>query len=82
MLSLIPPDRLLTETDHPFGDRSAGKRARPGLVATVEQAIARQQGTSASAVRVTLWANLATLVSETRCGQLLPRAVRRQLMAS
>jgi TatD DNase family protein len=82
LLSLIPPNRLLTETDHPFGDRRGGQMARPGLVKTVERELARQLGTSASAVRIAMWANLASLVSETRCGQLLPRAVRRQLMAS
>lgn len=82
LLNLIPLDSLLTETDHPFGDRRSGAAARPGLVTTIEEALARQHGTAAAAIRATMWANLARLVSETGCAQLLPRAVRRQLIAS
>ena len=82
LLELIPLDRLLTETDHPFGDRCCGKNARPGFVANVEEALARQHGISALALRATVWANLARIVSQTGCAQFLPRAVRRQLIAS
>jgi len=82
LLDLIPLDRLLTETDHPFGDRGSGASARPGLVTTVEEGLARRHGTSASTIRATIWRNLAQLVSVTGCAQLLPRTVRRQLIAS
>ena len=40
LLDLIPPDRILTETDHPLGDRRGGRAARPGSVAAVEKALA------------------------------------------
>lgn len=82
LLRLIPPDRLLTETDHPFGDRRGGKAARPGGVGTVEKDLAQLQGTSAAAIRAATWGNLARLVSQAECGQLFPPAVRRQLLAS
>lgn len=82
LLKLIPLDRILTETDHPFGDRRGGRSARPGLVKTVEDALARQHGETALGVRSVMWRNLARLVSETGCAHLLPRAVRRQLLAS
>ena len=82
LLDLIPLDRLLTETDHPFGDRRGGRTARPGLVAPVEKALARWHRVSAVAIRATMWANLARLVGQTGCARLLPRMVRRQLLAS
>ncbi len=81
LLDLIPLDKLLTETDHPFGDRRRGAAARPGLVTTVEEALARRHRKTASAIRATMWANLAQLVSETKCAELLPVAVRRQVLA-
>ncbi len=81
LLGLIPSDRLLTETDHPFGDRTLGREARPGNVANVEQELARFSETSAAAVRAAMWTNLASLVSQVACGSLLPRAIRRQLVA-
>jgi TatD DNase family protein len=82
LLRLIPSDRLLTETDHPFGNRRGGKEARPGEVTTVENQLARLQGTSAATVRAAMWTNLGRLVSDAGCSQLLPHAVRRQLLAS
>lgn len=82
LLALVPLDRLLTETDHPFGDRSGGNTGRPGFVAPVEEALARWYCVPAAAVRATMWANLARLVSQTGCSQLLPRMVRRELLAS
>jgi TatD DNase family protein len=82
LLRIIPADRLLTETDHPFGDRRGGESARPGSVNTVERDIALLLGMPATAVRGVMWANLAQIVGQTGCGQLLPPKVRRQLLAS
>jgi TatD DNase family protein len=81
LLTAIPPERLLTETDHPFGDRPRRSQARPGAVEDVEAAIARHHGLNPSAVRRLMWNNLAGLVSESGCGQLLPRGIRLQLIA-
>ncbi len=41
ILRHIPLERLFTETDHPFGDRSSPEPRRPGSVLPVEHAIAR-----------------------------------------
>jgi len=82
LLKLIPLDRILTETDHPFGDRRGGTGARPGLVTAVEQALARHHGANDRTIRSAVWRNLARLVSDTGCAELLPRTVRRQLLAS
>lgn len=82
LLDLIPLDRTLTETDHPFGDRTTGREARPGLVTGVERALARQHHTAPSVIRSHVWRNLARLVGGTGCAGLLPPAVRRELLAS
>lgn len=81
LLSKLPPDRVLAETDHPFGDRSAGRSRRPGNVEDVERALAGLHGLDQTAVRAATWRNLAKLVRSTRCGSLLPRPVRIALAA-
>jgi TatD DNase family protein len=81
VLGAIPRERLLTETDHPFGDRRRRAEARPGAVDDVEAAIGRQHGMDADAVRKLMWNNLAGLVSDVGCGRLLPRGIRLQLIA-
>jgi TatD DNase family protein len=82
VLKLIPLDRLLPETDHPFGDRSNGKSARPGNVASVERSIGAHHNLDSAVVRNLMWSNLADLVGAARCASLLPRPIRLQLMAS
>jgi TatD DNase family protein len=81
LLDCLPLDRLLTETDHPFGDRSSGRGRRPGNVDDVEQALARLHGLDPADVRRVMWRNLTELVRLTRCGMLLPRPVRVTLAA-
>lgn len=82
LLDLIPLDRLLTETDHPFGDRRCGSAARPGFVGPVERAFAHRHRLSAASVRATMWENLARLIGQTQCEELLPPPVGRQLLAN
>jgi len=82
LLALIPLDRILTETDHPFGNRRSGRHARPGLVSAVEAALADWHGEEPAMIRARMWRNLADLVGLTGCAGNLPRAVRRELMAS
>lgn len=78
VLSLVPVERILTETDHPFGDRRS-RPQRPGNVEFVEAAIARHHELSPHELRSQMWRNLATLVQETGCGHLVPRAIRHRL---
>lgn len=78
LLSHVPLERLLTETDHPFGDRRS-RPQRPGNVEFVEAAIAAHHGLSPDELRRQLWRNMATLVQEARCGRLVPRAIRHRL---
>ena len=80
LLSQIPLDRFLPETDHPFGDKGQGTR-RPGEVGQVEAALAEVHGLRTEEIRTRTWQNLATVVQETRTSRLLPKQVRRQLAA-
>ena len=81
LLDRIPRERLLTETDHPFGDRRSQFR-RPGCVNDVEQAIGRKHGMSLGDVRRQMWRNLGLLISCTGCSTMLPYAIRIALAAS
>jgi TatD DNase family protein len=81
LLKALPLERVLVETDHPFGDRSSRRDRRPGEVASVEAAIASLHGLESEDVRQVMWRNLAALVRASRCGSLLPRAVRVSLAA-
>ena len=78
LLEAIPLDRVLTETDHPFGDRSS-RPPLPGNVALVEQALARHHQMNPEDIRRIVWRNLATLVRDTRCAAQLSRRVRSHL---
>lgn len=81
LLDRLPLNRLLAETDHPFGDRSGRRSQRPGHVDDVERALARLHGLDQDELRKAMWRNLAELVRHTRCGMLLPRSVRVTLAA-
>jgi len=76
LLASLPLDRVLVETDHPFGDKSGGRGRRPGRVEDVERALAQVHGVEPESVRKETWRNLAELVSDARCGALLPMPVR------
>lgn len=78
----IPSERLLTETDHPYGDRAAPPPRRPGNVLAVEYAIARIRDITPDEVRHLAWRNLDCLVRDTDCGHLLPRRIRSYLIAA
>ncbi|WUA20233.1 TatD family hydrolase [Streptomyces anthocyanicus] len=78
LLQTIPLDRVLTETDHPFGDRSSAQPL-PGNVADVEQALARHHQTTLRDIRQTVSHNLAALVRDTRCAAHFSRRVRSHL---
>jgi TatD DNase family protein len=62
MLRLIPIDRVLSETDHPYGDRRISGGRQPGGVREVEERIGELHGRTPRDVRVQLWRNLRTLL--------------------
>lgn len=80
LLARIPKDRILTETDHPFGDRRT-RPQRPGNVASVESAIGLLHGMQSETVRELVWTNLRQLVIDVGCLNLLPPNLRKTLIA-
>jgi len=67
----IPPHRLLTETDHPYGDRRT-RGAKPGRISEVEQNLADLRGIDSRVQRIEVWANFAKLVDAAGVGAALP----------
>lgn len=78
-IALIPRDRILTETDHPSGDRSAPAPRQPGALLDVESDLAALYGVSAAEMRLRLWRNLDNLVLAAGVAPLLPAPVRRMI---
>ncbi|MEU5934515.1 TatD family hydrolase [Micromonospora sp. NPDC047187] len=81
-LGQLPLDRILPETDHPFGDRSAPQPRMPGSTTSVETALGRHFGSSAVQVRAVAWRNLSQLVRDTGCSALFNRSLLNQLAAA
>src|SRR6266540_6959383 len=63
-LAAIPLDRVLTETDHPFGDRRAPAPRRPGRIESVERVLADHYRISSTEMRRQIWRNLRCLVHQ------------------
>lgn len=72
-LKQLPPDRVLTETDHPSGDRRGPVPRRPGNIREVERNLRRAWSMSEDEVRSQIWRNLANLVNETETEALFTR---------
>lgn len=81
-VALIPPNRLLIETDHPFGDRKSSGLKQPGAIADVEKVLARLYGMTTEKIRRQIWANFTHLVDEVAVEGLLPKPVQRMLSAA
>lgn len=81
-LRLVPSDRLLTETDHPFGDRRESQPQRPGNVQRAEHRIGQLLNRQPAEVRSMTWRNLRTLVEDLDLHDLLPRQFQVQLLAA
>lgn len=82
LLSAIPIDRILPETDHPDGNRYGSRPRQPGSTADVELALARHHGVDPADMRLKVWQNLACLVAATNVESLLPRRVSAILTAA
>lgn len=77
----IPLNRILTETDHPSGDRFSSRPRQPGNVSDVESALARQFNVTADEVRFQCWRNFVQIVDSTNTEHLMPRPVQRMIGA-
>jgi TatD DNase family protein len=77
----IPLDRLLIETDHPFGDRRSPPIRRPGAVSDVQGALGNVHRLAPEAVSIQLWRNLRAIASAAQVGGMLPKELRRHMAA-
>lgn len=80
-LRLVPSDRLLTETDHPFGDRGEQGERQPGNVAAVERRLSQLLNADPHDVRRLVWQNFRCLADAVSIHDLLPREFQVQLLA-
>jgi TatD DNase family protein len=81
ILDLLPPERVLTETDFPFTRRSDEVASRPGSVETIERKLEEAWGTDRWGVRKQIWSNVDALFRSTGCLELLPAGIRQTLLA-
>jgi TatD DNase family protein len=82
VLDLLPRDRVLTETDHPFGDRHQTRPRRPGRVSVVEDALARCWGVNTGTVRRQVWDNFRRIAIQAAAADLLPEAFQRTMLSA
>jgi TatD DNase family protein len=80
-LRLVPLDRLLLETDHPFGDRSESPPRRPGNLSKSESAVSAEIKTSPDALRRQTWCNLKAIAEKLNLVEMLPQEFQVQFLA-
>lgn len=81
-LRVVPLDRVLLETDHPFGDRSGLQPRRPGNVKTPEVAVADVLDVSPDALRAQTWRNLRSMADRPSLVEMFPREFQIQFLAA
>lgn len=82
LLDILPRERVLTETDHPFGNRHQHGLRRPGEVTYVENALAAHWEISVAAVRRQIWGNFRRLAMQTGTVELFPEAFQKAMLAA
>lgn len=75
VLGLVPPERVLTETDFPHTRRHDRASTRPGSLEAVEAHLEVRWDTDRLGVRRQLWRNFGALLTETGVVDRMPRAV-------
>lgn len=81
-LRVIPLDRLLLESDHPFGDRIEPEPRRPGNIRNAEQESAQVFGVSAEYLRSQTWRTLRAIAERLELEALFPHDFQVQFLAS
>ncbi|MFD3399835.1 TatD family hydrolase [Kribbella sp. NPDC058693] len=82
LISSLPVDRLLFETDHPSGDRSSPQPRRPGTVQPVEQLLAAQRNMSMMAIREQAWRNFGRLVEQLGVAAMMTTPIQKMIEAA
>lgn len=75
-LDVLPPERVLTETDYPHSNRADPVASRPAAVATIETALKAVWGVTQEELRDRLWQNLETVFERADSASLLPARSR------
>jgi TatD DNase family protein len=81
-LSLVPVERLLLETDHPFGDRAESQGRRPGNLLKAEQLVSAEFRITADAVRRQSWRNFKTVAEKLNLVDMFPQQFQVQFLAA
>ena len=79
---MLPPERVLTETDFPYTNRADHDAFQPGAVATTEAMLKEVWQSDGWGVRSQIWRNFAGIVTACHSGQLLPEPIRRLVVAA
>jgi len=82
VLSWLPLERVLTETDFPHTQRQDRAARKPGAVRTVEGALAELWQRPVTEVRRQLWVNLRELLRACGSAGRMPRAMQALLLYS
>jgi TatD DNase family protein len=80
--AMLPPERLLTETDFPYTNRADHDAFQPGSVATTESMLKAVWQRDGWGVRSQIWRNFAGIITACHSGQLLPESIRRLVVAA
>jgi TatD DNase family protein len=80
-LPLLPLERVLLETDHPFGDRAESRGRRPGNLLKAEQIVSAEFRITAEAVRRQSWRNFKTIAEELHLVEMFPQQFQVQFLA-
>jgi TatD DNase family protein len=79
-MRLVPLDRVLLETDHPFGDHSEAPPRRPGNLSKPEGAVSTEFSISPDALRRQTWQNLKSLAERLNLVEMFPRKFQVQFL--
>jgi len=79
VLDRIPPNRLMLETDHPYGNRRTAGSRKPGQVTEVEQRLSERLNRTSFEIRQSGWANLRELILTLDLRDLFPKDWRSRL---
>lgn len=82
VVGIVPRERVLTETDHPFGDRSEPSPRRPGHMPRIVSALADAWGATPAEVIQQTWRNWRDLSLATQTADRLPPSFQRELLGA
>jgi TatD DNase family protein len=80
-LRLVPLERLLLETDHPFGDRSELQPRRPGNLSKPENVVSAAFNIAPDDLRRQTWRNLKAMSEKLDLVEMFPREFQVQFLA-